>query len=401
MRSVLALLIAFTAGALAPQSRAQIDGIAVCTLYTVSPDDANLRTIDGFSGVTLNTVTMTSAAGTITGAVGLAQGPEALFVLLKIQGETNRFLATLDPQTGVATSIGDLGDRFSSIAFVPDGRLFGVTGDGATAPETLFEISPLTAATTLVSELGIGDDGEVIACDPNSGGLFHASGNGVLNDPDEGVNLSILDIDKLKSKSRKLSGFETREITAMLVVPGGGVIGANIDEHLIFIDRKGVITEGPALDHSNARGLVPVVSLGKQLEAKLKIKVRFDRPDLSSISLKLSNMELGPQFDAANAIVEVEIGSETSGTIQLDENGLFKNENGTLSMKQDTRDGTWSLQLKVPRAELGGLQKVGFVNEDIQSTFPLCIRFRSGSIASESLLLVNYKAKLGKSGSAK
>ena len=41
-----------------------------------------------------------------------------------------------DPSTGVTTSIGDTGDRFTGLAFDSAGILYAVTGDGAGVLET-------------------------------------------------------------------------------------------------------------------------------------------------------------------------------------------------------------------------------------------------------------------------
>jgi hypothetical protein len=56
-------------------------------------------------------------------------------------------------------------------------RLIGVTGDGAAAPEELYELNTANATATFVMALGNGDDGETIAYDPDDGLLYHASGS--------------------------------------------------------------------------------------------------------------------------------------------------------------------------------------------------------------------------------
>ncbi len=88
-----------------------------------------------------------------------------------------RRLATLDLATGNATNVGLLADNFSSLAFTSSGTLYGVTGDGATVPETLYTLNKTTAAATLVVALGNGADGEVIAFNPVNGLMYHWSGN--------------------------------------------------------------------------------------------------------------------------------------------------------------------------------------------------------------------------------
>lgn len=60
----------------------------------------------------------------------------------------------------------------------PTPDLFGVTGDGATQPETLYRISTADGSTTQVTVLGDGDDGEAIASDGTL--LYHLSGLNTL-----------------------------------------------------------------------------------------------------------------------------------------------------------------------------------------------------------------------------
>jgi hypothetical protein len=109
------------------------------TLYSVSRDDDLLRTIDPTNGSTLSSVTITLSGKTIFGANGLATDPGTgvLWAILKISGQSGRQLVTIDPDTGVATSVGNTGDRFAGLAFDSSGRLFGVTGDGAGVRENL------------------------------------------------------------------------------------------------------------------------------------------------------------------------------------------------------------------------------------------------------------------------
>ncbi|MEI6764955.1 MAG: T9SS type A sorting domain-containing protein [Bacteroidota bacterium] len=119
---------------------------------------------------------------TITGMNGLAFDPCGLktYIILKVSGVTGRVLATIDLKTGVCTQIGNLGDKFSSITFDRTGQLYGVTGNGATVPETFFSIDKTTAATTMLTALGNGADGEVICYNYYDNMIYHWSGNGTL-----------------------------------------------------------------------------------------------------------------------------------------------------------------------------------------------------------------------------
>ncbi|HRQ37344.1 MAG TPA: Ig-like domain-containing protein [Chloroflexota bacterium] len=150
-------------------------------LYTVSGggNDDQLRIVDPYSATTMAAITMTLAGFTVERGLGLATHPQTgeLYAILRLNGQTGRQLVMINPATGVATNIGNLGDQFAGITFATDGTLYGVTGDGATISETLFIIDTETATPTLLLPLGNGDDGETIAYNPDDGLLYHASGH--------------------------------------------------------------------------------------------------------------------------------------------------------------------------------------------------------------------------------
>jgi hypothetical protein len=103
-----------------------------------------------------------------------------MFALVNLQGRVAR-LVTVSPFTGLAASIGNTGDSFADLAFDLSGKLYAVTGDGATVPETLFTLSTTNAMPTLVVALGNGDNGEALAFNSVNGLLVHASGRGPQN----------------------------------------------------------------------------------------------------------------------------------------------------------------------------------------------------------------------------
>jgi hypothetical protein len=166
-------------------------GATAQTLYSVASRDANLRTIDPTTAQTISSTPMTLAGQTINGATGLAVHPTTgqLFVVLNVQGVSNRVLGTVDPATGVVTQIGNMGDFFAGIAFSCAGVLYGVTGDGGNVPESFFSINQTTGAATLIGALGRGDDGETIGFNPVDNMMYHASGHVGVYDPmsDSGV----------------------------------------------------------------------------------------------------------------------------------------------------------------------------------------------------------------------
>ena len=150
-------------------------------LYSVSSNgDDLLREIDPLTGATMNSIQLTHAGGiTVQSGTGLATHPLTgeLYGVLKLAGQSGRELVTINPATGVATSIGDTGDAFAGITFDDMGTLYGVTGDGASVSETLFTLDTTTAISTMVTPLGNGDDGETIGFNPDDGLIYHASGH--------------------------------------------------------------------------------------------------------------------------------------------------------------------------------------------------------------------------------
>ncbi len=73
-----------------------------------SNGDDLLRTIDTTDASTISSVAITLAGETVLTGTGLATNPETgeLWALLKLSGQRNRELVTIDEMTGVATSVG-------------------------------------------------------------------------------------------------------------------------------------------------------------------------------------------------------------------------------------------------------------------------------------------------------
>ncbi len=147
----------------------------------VSPRNGILWTVDGADGSTLDSSVVLSLSGEIVlGATGLARHSQTgtVYALLKLLGVSTRELVTLDVETGVTTSVGNTGDKFASITFGSDGTLYGITGDGATSPQSLYSSSTTTAAATLLTSRGTPveevTDGEALGFNPTDGLLIEA-----------------------------------------------------------------------------------------------------------------------------------------------------------------------------------------------------------------------------------
>lgn len=149
-------------------------------LFAVSPFQNLAWRLDPATWKTLLTIAPTLTGSTVAGTAALAADPttKTVYAIAKVNG--GRALQTVDTMTMTYTQVGDLGDKFTCLAFDPSGQMFATTGNGATTPETLFTIDKATGTKTLARALGNGADGEVIAYNPNDQFMYHWSGNGTV-----------------------------------------------------------------------------------------------------------------------------------------------------------------------------------------------------------------------------
>ena len=152
------------------------------TLYGISngfgtAEDNEIYQIDPATGTISNTHQVTLAGFTVSKSQAMAARPSdgVLFAVIETT-EPARRLVTINPNTGVATSIGVLTNNISSLAFRSTGTLWAVSGDGGSPPETLYTVNTSNATLTLQFALGNGADGETIAFHGN-GLMYHSSGN--------------------------------------------------------------------------------------------------------------------------------------------------------------------------------------------------------------------------------
>jgi len=141
---------------------------------TQASGDTMLRKVNPDTGVTISTVEVTVAGEDVRGGKGLAFNPDdgKLYALIKITSVSGILLATLNPETGVATVIDDTGDKFQAIAFIPGNTLFGAIADEGSDFNTLQSISIVDASTTELCDLD-GDSGRSLAFNPVDGFLYH------------------------------------------------------------------------------------------------------------------------------------------------------------------------------------------------------------------------------------
>lgn len=183
-----------------------------------------------------STVAMTSTTGTITGANGLAAEPcGPIYIVYKTS--TSRYLGTIDPATAVITEIGNLGDNVANITFA-NGVLLGVTGDGATVGETLYSINTTTAAMTLLTALGNGNDGESIEFNTDDGLLYHWSGWGSTSVIMESINPVTFAITPIT-----LSGATLSNVGASTYLGNGKFLISDVNTSgLKYITTSGVVS---------------------------------------------------------------------------------------------------------------------------------------------------------------
>lgn len=165
---------------------APCDGAATCqndegsfrclALFAPSPFRNIVYRLDPVTLATLETRAPTLEGETVSGNVGFAEDPtdRSYYAVLKVA--SGRILARYDSTSATYTTVAPLADRFASITFDSAGRLFGVTGNGGSTPETLYQIDKVTGDATLVRPLGAGADGEAIQYNPDDGKIYHWSG---------------------------------------------------------------------------------------------------------------------------------------------------------------------------------------------------------------------------------
>ncbi|WP_182867972.1 carboxypeptidase regulatory-like domain-containing protein [Rhodopirellula sp. JC639] len=147
--------------------------------YSIDGFGDQLYVINPADGATISSVTVNVPEEEVRWMNGIARDPTTgeLWALASLRGrEDQRDLIKIDPATGNSVVIGSTGDKFAAIAFDGSGTLYGVTGDGATTPETLYTLNKTDATPTVYMALGNGDGGETIAINPIDGLLYHGSG---------------------------------------------------------------------------------------------------------------------------------------------------------------------------------------------------------------------------------
>lgn len=202
-----------------------------------------------------------------------------LYAVLRMSGFTNLWLMTVDPVSGATTPIGELGDKFDSIAFAEDGRLFGVTADDASVPETLYQIDKLTGAQTPLATLGNGGDGELIAYNPEVQQLYHWSGAAVVTlerirtDLYLTTNIPITGSTRGETVGAVWDPCRPRTVAATTAL---GFIGTNAGLTLDYWRSSGEIGAAPGSQPDASRGLALIG--GYRCDADLRVSLGSPNP---------------------------------------------------------------------------------------------------------------------------
>lgn len=210
-------------------------GMAQTDMVVVSPFTDSIWTIDTTNLTQSVGVALTSTSGTVTGCNGLAKRPctSDLYVIYKVSGATGRFLGIVDPTTGVITEIGNTGDNVAGITFGSENHLYAVTGDGASASESLFKVNIATGAMTLFTALGNGDDGETIAFNPDDGKIYHWSG--LSTQVMESIDTATGAVNNIA-----ISGFDYSEAFGAKYIGNGEFYLTNINSEILVMNTSGV-----------------------------------------------------------------------------------------------------------------------------------------------------------------
>jgi hypothetical protein len=191
-----------------------------------------------------------SSGAPIEGMTALTKHPVtgAIYIVSKQTAVVGRTLGTINLNTGLVTIIGNLGDNFSSLTFNGNNTLLGVTGDGATVPETLFRINTSDASTTMIAALGLGLDGEMICYNPTDNMIYHWSGNGT-------VEYEKFDTSAITHTLIPITGPPSGETFGIVHTGGNTFLGSNINSSFNHWDTSGNVDTSFGLASDDIRGM--------------------------------------------------------------------------------------------------------------------------------------------------
>ena len=221
-------------------------------IWGSSPFQDSLWSIDTTTWQVVNRIAPSLPGFTITGCTGLAQDPTTgiCYVIMKVSAVSGRVLGTIDLSTGVCTQVGNLGDNFATINFREDGQLFGVTGNGATVPETMYLIDKTNATKTVAAALGAGADGEIICFNRVDNFFYHWSGNGTI------VYEKVMSVAPYTATNIPISGTTSGETFGAMYVSPNNFLISNISSSFNHCTPGGNWTAAMGSNPDDLRGLI-------------------------------------------------------------------------------------------------------------------------------------------------
>lgn len=229
-----------------------VDPLECGIFYGFSPFQDSVWTVDTANNYAIIERRAPTLPGfTVTGINGAAKNPVngVIYAIAKVTGVSGRVLCIFNPADATMTQVGNLGDNFSSITFSPTGQLFGVTGNGATVPETLYDINPANGTATLLTPLGNGADGEVICYNPDDNMIYHWSGNGTV------VYEKILPVSPYTITDIPIIGTTNGETFGAAYIGGGKFLISNISSSFNIITTGGIWGDAFGSMPDDVRGL--------------------------------------------------------------------------------------------------------------------------------------------------
>lgn len=141
-----------------------------------SPDGGeNISTVDISTGVVMNALPVTLTGFTVDGFNGMARDNSTGTLYVIVKDDTgDRHIASLDPKTGIATSVGVLAfSSASSLASDNNGTLYVITSSAE-----IYEVDPADATSNSIYTFpSSGSDGEAIGFNDDDGLIYHYTGN--------------------------------------------------------------------------------------------------------------------------------------------------------------------------------------------------------------------------------
>lgn len=152
----------------------------------ISPEagTGQLDILETSTGASVNSTPITMTGLTVKGITGMAHDASTNTIYVLVKHDTVISLAQINLITGVLSNLVGLSEKFAGLTITPNGTAYGVTGDGADTPETIYEIDLSNGNLTLNTQPGTGSDGEALAYNSTDGLLYRYGGAEVFQSID-------------------------------------------------------------------------------------------------------------------------------------------------------------------------------------------------------------------------